>query len=115
MKSRQQQAEERASVILQVRSGQITASEGARLLGLSRKTYYQWEKRGLEALVGAVEERPPGRPPKTNSSREQVLEARIAHLETELQTAQDTADLRALLLSTQQPKEKNRTKKKQRR
>jgi transposase len=35
-------ARQRALVILQVRSGALTAKEGAKLLGVSRKTYYEW-------------------------------------------------------------------------
>ena len=38
----QQRARERAMVILQVQGGAITAKQGAHLLGVSRKTYYEW-------------------------------------------------------------------------
>ena len=38
-------ARQRAEVIFQVRSGQITATQGAQLLGISRQQYYQWELR----------------------------------------------------------------------
>ncbi len=48
------QAQLRASVIMRVQKGEITAKEGARLLGVSRKTYYQWEKRGLTGLLSGV-------------------------------------------------------------
>ncbi len=41
-KKEQKLARERALVILQVRSGALTAKEGAQLLGISRKTYYEW-------------------------------------------------------------------------
>lgn len=33
-------ASQRAAVIFQVRSGQMTATEGARTLGISRQQYY---------------------------------------------------------------------------
>jgi hypothetical protein len=49
-------------VILQVRSGALTAKEGAKLLGVSRKTYYEWEERSLNAMALALENRPAGRP-----------------------------------------------------
>ena len=42
-------ARQRAALIVAVQSGQITASEAAQQLGISRKTYYQWEKRALAA------------------------------------------------------------------
>jgi DNA-directed RNA polymerase specialized sigma24 family protein len=53
---------QRAEVILQVRSGRITATEAAHLLGISRKTYYQWEQRALSGMLAGLENRPPGRP-----------------------------------------------------
>jgi DNA-binding XRE family transcriptional regulator len=40
-------AQRRAEIIVQVQSGQLTATEAARQLGVSRKTYYQWERRAL--------------------------------------------------------------------
>jgi transposase len=40
-------ARKRAAVIFAVRSGRITAEEGAKQLGVSRKTYYEWERRAL--------------------------------------------------------------------
>jgi len=41
----QKLARERALVILRVRSGVLTAKQGAQELGVSRKTYYEWEER----------------------------------------------------------------------
>lgn len=105
MPNRHQQAEQRASVILQVRSGQITATEGARRLGLSRKTYYQWEKRGLEGLLAAVEEQAPGRPRQESPPELLALQARIAELEAQLKTARQTAQLRAVVLEMRNPPE----------
>ena len=55
-------ARERALVILQVRSGALTAKEGAKLLGVSRKTYYEWEAKSLKAMALALENHPAGRP-----------------------------------------------------
>ena len=62
-KKAQKLARERALVILQVRSGTLTAKEGAKLLGVSRKTYYKWEKRALHAMTLALENHAAGRPP----------------------------------------------------
>ena len=44
-------ARERALVILQVRSGALTVKEGAKLLEVSRKTYYEWEEKSLKAMA----------------------------------------------------------------
>ena len=59
----QKLARERALVILQVHGGTLTAKQGAQLLGVSRKTYYEWEEKSLKAMALALENRPPGRPP----------------------------------------------------
>jgi DNA-directed RNA polymerase specialized sigma24 family protein len=39
---------------MQVRSGLLSAQEAARQLGISRKTYYKWERRALAAMVEAL-------------------------------------------------------------
>ena len=49
-----EQAEKRAQIILEVRSGRMTAEDGAKALGVSRKTFYRWEKRGLRGLLEAL-------------------------------------------------------------
>ena len=58
----QKLARERALVILRVRSGALTAKQGAQELGVSRKTYYEWEERALKAMALALENRVAGRP-----------------------------------------------------
>lgn len=105
-------ARERASVILQVRSGQITASQGAKLLGVSRKTYYQWEKRALEAMMNSLQELEPGRPRKKVDPALQAMESRVETLESQLKTASQTAQLRATLSKLRQDGGKPPAKKK---
>jgi excisionase family DNA binding protein len=43
----QEKARLRAEVIMKVRCGLMTAQQAAEYLGVSRKTYYKWEQRGL--------------------------------------------------------------------
>ena len=57
-------ARQRAQLIMQVQNGLLSAQEAARQLGISRKTYYKWERRALAAMVEALGNRPPGRPPR---------------------------------------------------
>ena len=57
-----EQSRHRAEVIMKVRCGLMTATQAAKELGISRKTYYKWEQRGLEALLGGLEDQPSGRP-----------------------------------------------------
>ena len=53
--SKEALARKRAAVILKVRSGQMTATAGAKELGISRKSYYAWERRALEALMETLD------------------------------------------------------------
>jgi transposase-like protein len=108
----QRKAQQRARIILQVRSGQLTAKEGARQLGISRKTYYQWEKRALRGMLGALEDQPPGRPAKTRDQQRAALEAKIQTLEGQLKIAQQTAKIRSLLIEMQREKKADSKKKK---
>jgi transposase len=49
-----QTARRRAEVIMKVRCGLLTAQQAAEHLGVSRKTYYKWEERGLAGLLSCV-------------------------------------------------------------
>jgi transcriptional regulator with XRE-family HTH domain len=66
-------------VIFAVQSGQITAEEGARRLGVSRKTYYEWENRALEAM------------------EKERLRSEISALQNELFVAKKTVEVRDML------------------
>ena len=90
-------ARERAAVIFAVRSGQITAEEGARRLGVSRKTYYEWERRALQAMTGALENRAPGRPDTPQDEEKQRLQEEIAELQKKLFVAEKTVEVRDML------------------
>lgn len=61
-----------AEAIIKVRAGEMTAREAARSLSISAKTYYKWEKRALQALMGALREQPGGRklPPQDPEKEE---------------------------------------------
>ena len=56
----QQTARQRAQVIMKVRCGLMNPSQAAAQLGISRKTYYKWEQRGLSALLSGLTDRPLG-------------------------------------------------------
>ena len=93
----QKLARERAVVILQVRSGTLTAKEGAKLLGVSRKTYYEWEEKSLKAMAVALENRPAGRPPMPMDEEKEGLRERILELEKKLDLAEKTIEVKELL------------------
>ena len=74
----------RASLILQVRSGQITAQQAAQQLGISRQAYYKWEKRALQALLHALQDQPPGRPKGITDPEKDQLKTRVEELERQV-------------------------------
>lgn len=111
MNEAENKARQRAQVILQVRSGQITATEGARLLGVSRKTYYQWEQRGLKGMMHSLEERETGRPEEKPDPQQEAQAQRIRELEKELEAAKQVAEVRSYLLAIERQREKSLKKK----
>ncbi len=90
-------ARQRALVILSVRSGTLTAREGAKRLGISRKTYYEWEERALKAMAFALENRPVGRPPAIRDPEKEELRGRVKELEKKLYLAEKTIEVKELL------------------
>ena len=93
----QKVARQRALVILQVRSGALTAKEGAELLGVSRKTYYEWEEKSLKAMAQALENHTAGRHPAPMDPEKEALRERIQELEKKLDRAEKTIEVKELL------------------
>ena len=89
-------ARERALVILQVRSGALTAREGAKRLGVSRKTYYEWEQRALGAMTLALENRPPGRLPVPLDEEKEGLRRQVKELEKKLFLTEKAMEVKEL-------------------
>lgn len=92
-----ERARERAAVVFAVRNGQITAAEGARRLGISRKTYYEWESRALQAMTEAMEDKSPGRPNTPQDEEKERLHEEISELQKKLFVAEKTAEVRDML------------------
>jgi transposase len=63
-----------------VRCDLMTASEAAKQLGVSRKTYYKWEQRGLSSLLDGLSDQAPGRPEKEDNPAEAALEKQLAEV-----------------------------------
>ena len=97
MEKERKLARERASIILQVRSGALTATEGAERLGVSRKTYYEWEDRALEAMALALVNHPAGRPPVPLDAEKEELQRKVRDLEKKLYRAEKTIEVKDLL------------------
>jgi transposase len=81
--SARQTARQRAEVIMKVRCGLMTARQAAELLGVSRKTYYKWEERGLAGLLSSLADQASGRRCQPVDLEKQALEQQLeqAHRE----------------------------------
>jgi hypothetical protein len=89
---------QRAKIIMQVCGGMMTAVEGARLLGVSRKTYYEWERRALMAMAQAMEDREAGRPQIAQDDPEkEALKRTLAETQKELCVARESLYVRRVL------------------
>lgn len=97
----QTQARQRALLILQVLAGQLTATAAAQQLGLSRKSYYQWEKRALRALLASQAVQPPGRPRKAADPQKQQLRRQVAQLEQQRTELERVLELRQIVQQLQ--------------
>lgn len=93
----------RASLILQVRSGQITAQQAAQQLGISRQAFYKWEKRALKALVNALVDQPAGRPRQATDPEKDQLKSRLEELERKVRLYEQREALRKLLKEMEEP------------
>jgi transposase len=113
MEKERKLARERAAIILQVRSGALTATEGAERLGISRKTYYEWEDRALQAMALALENHSPGRPSVPLDAEKEELQRKVLDLEKKLFLAEKTIEVKDLLSAFDLHEAKKNQKKKQ--
>lgn len=90
----EQLARYRAALIVQVQCGQITVQEAANQLGVSRKTYYEWEKRALQALVASQRDRPGGRPAQPQDLEKQALQEQAQQLQDQARLLEQTLVIR---------------------
>lgn len=104
-------SQRRASLILQVRAGQITAQQAAQQLGISRQAFYKWEKRGLQALMQALEDQAPGRPKASADPEKDQLKDRVEQLERQVRLYEQRDHLRQLLNQMESRDDRDSTKK----
>jgi len=97
-------ARQRAQLIMQVRSGVLSAQQAARQLGIFRKTYYKWERRALAAMVEALGHREQGRPPLAIDPEKEALRRQAQELQAKLQVLAQTERIRQAL---QEPDKKS--------
>ncbi len=113
MEKEKKLARERAAIILQVLSGALTATEGAERLGISRKTYYEWEDRALQAMALALENHAPGRPPVPSDAEKEELQSKVRDLEKRLYVAEKTIEVKEMFSAYDLHEAKKNEKKEQ--
>lgn len=84
-------------LIMRVQTDQLTASEAARQMGVSRKTFYQRMQRGLAGMAAALTPRSTGRPGKERDAEKEALLAQTAKLQGEKLELQRILRVRELL------------------
>lgn len=87
----------RTEMIVRVRAGLMTATAAAEKLGVSRKTYYKWEKKGLQAMLAAGQNDTAGRPSKEERKEVKALKRKVKTLSAKLEDMAQTAELRLML------------------
>jgi transposase len=87
----------RTEMIVKVRAGLMTATAAAEALGVSRKTYYKWERRGLQAMLGAGEAEKPGRRSKEEAAEVRALKRQVKTLTARVEQMAETGNLRVML------------------
>jgi transposase len=98
---------------MKVRCEMITARKAAQQLGVSRKTFYKWEQRGLTALLEGVTDQQPGRPADPSDDRCQSLEKQLSEAKREIELLNHKMALKDVLMDLKLPKTgKDRMKKK---
>src|SRR5262249_25716506 len=97
-------ARQRAQLIMQVRSGLLSAREAARQLQVSRKTYYKWERRALAAMVETLGNREQGRPRRPIDPEKKALQRQTRELQAKLQVLEQTERIRQALEEPDQKK-----------
>jgi transposase len=87
----------------------MTATEAAKRLGISRKTYYQWERRGLEGMMEALGSKASGRPQTPVDEEKAQLRREVQALRRQLQLMEESRAIRKMIdLEKQEPITKRR-------
>jgi len=93
----QTRTQERLSVVLRVLSGQMTATDAAKQLNVSRKSYYEWQDRALAAMKESLTDRQAGRPSQLRDAEKEKLQEQVEELSTQLELARKTIEVKNIL------------------
>ena len=101
--SSRQTARLRAEMIMKVRCGLLTARQAADRLGVSRKTFYKWEQRGLSALLDSVTDQSPGRPSLPADDHRRWLEKQLQDANRQIDLLNHKMALKDVLMELKLP------------
>jgi len=87
----------RAELIIQVQAGRLTAAAAAAQMGVSRKTYYKWEHRGLSAILVALQEGKRGRPAAPRDPQKEALLREVETLREQVRVQDQLQRVRTLM------------------
>jgi transposase len=90
------ESEERYKAVLLTIAGELSVTDGAKRLGISRVRYQTLVHRALRGLIQEVTKKPPGRKPKPE--REQTLEQEVERLRKENEKLQKESHESVMLL-----------------
>ena len=90
-------SQQRMDIILKVLSGEITATEGAQQLGVSRKTYYEWENKALSGMHESLKNKPVGRPEKELNPYVEEMEKKVSNLSKQVLMLEQEREIRDIL------------------
>jgi transposase len=88
---------QRLRLVVQVLGGQMKATEAAVQMGVSRKTYYKWERRVLSAMKEALMEKDAGRPGAVMDMEKELLKQEIEGLKKDLLLLEQKLHIREVL------------------
>ena len=91
------QARLRLQVLLEVLNGSTTGAQAARRLGVSRKTWCQWQARGTEALHLALSDRATGRPALPRDAEKDVLRRELERRQQRIRQLEAALDVNRAL------------------
>ena len=74
----------RTQTLMDVTAGKTTSKEAAQVLGMSRKTWHAWQRRGLEAMLESMSRRTPGRHALPSDTEKKTLQKRVLELEAQI-------------------------------
>lgn len=115
MKNREHEealARSRAELIIQVQAGRLSASAAAAKMGVSRKTYYKWEQRGLSGIVAGLKDGEAGRPAASRDPEKEALLLEVEQLREKLRVQEQLQRIREVFQAGQPDKSKRTATKK---